>query len=246
LLADVWHRDSPQVRRHAVYNLIVVLAVMAVTVFSSVVSGVIVGIVLSSVIFVINMSRPLVRHAWFGDEIYSERIRSADDLAILQQTGPRRAVLQLEGALFFGNADDLSIRVKQLLENADIVLLDMRAVSDLDISGINVLRALRDKARERHRHLVFCNVKPMHATILGNAIGFEPGSPPLLRGALATKQSSSCCLAPGLLRGACHRARIRATRWLAMTGLMLQTATELRSPAMNPGTSSSVIGLAKK
>jgi hypothetical protein len=25
-------------------------------------------------------------------------------------------------------------------------------------------------------------------------------------------------LAPGLLRGACHRARIRATRWLAMTG----------------------------
>src|SRR5438128_9729703 len=23
---------------------------------------------------------------------------------------------------------------------------------------------------------------------------------------------------PGLLRGACHRARIRATRWLAMTG----------------------------
>ena len=25
-------------------------------------------------------------------------------------------------------------------------------------------------------------------------------------------------VAPGLLRGACHRARIRATRWLAMTG----------------------------
>jgi hypothetical protein len=33
----------------------------------------------------------------------------------------------------------------------------------------------------------------------------------------ATKQSSPCSAAPGLLRGACHRARIRATRWLAMT-----------------------------
>jgi len=42
---------------------------------------------------------------------------------------------------------------------------------------------------------------------------------PSLRGALATKQSSfSFRFNDGLLRGACHRARIRATRWLAMTG----------------------------
>src|SRR5258708_23822908 len=30
----------------------------------------------------------------------------------------------------------------------------------------------------------------------------------------------------GLLRGACHRARIRATRWLAMTGLAVDALTE--------------------
>jgi hypothetical protein len=29
----------------------------------------------------------------------------------------------------------------------------------------------------------------------------------------------SFLLRDGLLRGACHRARVRATRWLAMTGL---------------------------
>jgi hypothetical protein len=33
----------------------------------------------------------------------------------------------------------------------------------------------------------------------------------------ATKQSNLPLLLHGLLRGACHRARIRATRWLAMT-----------------------------
>jgi len=33
----------------------------------------------------------------------------------------------------------------------------------------------------------------------------------------ATKQSTLALLRHGLLRGACHRARIRATRWLAMT-----------------------------
>jgi hypothetical protein len=38
-----------------------------------------------------------------------------------------------------------------------------------------------------------------------------------LRGAQATKQSTLLG-GHGLLRRACHRARIRATRWLAMTG----------------------------
>src|SRR5712692_10630141 len=33
----------------------------------------------------------------------------------------------------------------------------------------------------------------------------------------ATKQSIAVIHCAGLLRGACHRARIRATRWLAMT-----------------------------
>jgi hypothetical protein len=34
----------------------------------------------------------------------------------------------------------------------------------------------------------------------------------------------------GLLRGACHRARIRATRWLAMSGLLLQLPEQVSPP----------------
>src|SRR5436853_4282538 len=40
----------------------------------------------------------------------------------------------------------------------------------------------------------------------------------LRTGAKATKQSTVSSVRDGLLRGACHRARIRATRWLAMMG----------------------------
>ena len=173
LLSDVFRNASALVRRHAFYNLIVVISVMAATVFSSIVSGEIVGIILSSVIFVINMSRPLVRRAYFGHELFSKRLRSSSDLSILQDTGPRRAILQLEGALFFGNADSLSARVKALFETADVVLLDMRGISDIDISGINALKGLRDKARERGQHLMFCHVRPVHATIIANAMGDE-------------------------------------------------------------------------
>src|ERR1700722_10798985 len=42
--------------------------------------------------------------------------------------------------------------------------------------------------------------------------------PSLVVIASAAKQSTLAFLSPhGLLRGACHRARMRATRWLAMT-----------------------------
>src|SRR5258708_28201595 len=43
---------------------------------------------------------------------------------------------------------------------------------------------------------------------------------PVIARSEATKQSTlSFLLLYGLLRGACHRARIRATRWIAMTSL---------------------------
>jgi hypothetical protein len=40
--------------------------------------------------------------------------------------------------------------------------------------------------------------------------------------ASAAKQSMLSLRLYGLLRGACHRARIRATRWLAMTALLFE------------------------
>src|ERR1700704_1982259 len=49
-------------------------------------------------------------------------------------------------------------------------------------------------------------------------------SPSFFLGALATKQSILSLLCQnGLLRGACHRARIRATRWLAMTLIIVRS-----------------------
>lgn len=179
LLGDVFGKRPKVVRRHAIYNLVIVAAVMSVTVFSSVVSGVIVGIVLSCIIFVINMSRPLVRRAYFGHELFSKRIRSSNDVMLLQNTGPHRAILQLEGALFFGNADSLSLRIKELFETAESVTLDMRGISDIDISGVNALKALRERAQSMGRNLIFCNVKPLHATIIADAIGTDPKSPPI-------------------------------------------------------------------
>ena len=79
----------------------------------------------------------------------------------------------------------------------------------------------------REREGVFCR----RMSTVRNLKLIPPAS---LQGALATKQSicQPVPLCNGLLRGACHRARIRATRWLAMAliGLKPYSYFRTRSP----------------
>jgi len=147
-------------RRRSIYDLIVVLIVMGITVFYSVIAGVIVGCVLAGIIFVMNMSRPIVRRTLFGTEIQSKRLRPTKDVEILRGTGSTRSVLQLEGVLFFGNADDLSAQIKSLFQSTDMITLDLRGVNDIDVSGANILANLVSKSRELKKFLLFCHVPP--------------------------------------------------------------------------------------
>jgi sulfate permease, SulP family len=167
ILAEVRRATSPVNRQRAIYDLAVVFIVMGFTIFYSVLAGVIAGCLLAGMIFVVNMSRPMVRRTFSGAEMQSKRIRPARDVAILRETGPQRAVLQLEGVLFFGNADDLSATIRQIFNEADMIALDLRGVSDIDVSGATILENVMAKSRGWKKDLLLCEVPAAH----GNAIG---------------------------------------------------------------------------
>jgi CRP-like cAMP-binding protein/anti-anti-sigma regulatory factor len=166
LLGQVLRKNSPLGRRRVVYDLLVVAVVMAVTAATTVIMGVLAGVLMSGIIFVINMSRPVVRRRILGDEYFSKRIRAAEDMEVLQRAGARRAVLQLEGVLFFGNAEDLAREVKDLFLRCDMVTLDLRAITDIDASGANILSTLVRRSRLHGKRLFFCNVPPMQYAVM--------------------------------------------------------------------------------
>ena len=66
------------------------------------------------------MSRPVIDRVLLGQQIQSKRIRPVKDVEILRETGSQRAVVLLHGVLFFGNAEDLSTKVRQLFLQADM------------------------------------------------------------------------------------------------------------------------------
>jgi hypothetical protein len=60
IVAEVRQAPSPAVRRRALYDFGVTVIVMCITVFYSVVAGVVTGVVLAGMIFIVNMSRPVI------------------------------------------------------------------------------------------------------------------------------------------------------------------------------------------
>jgi sulfate permease, SulP family len=131
------------------------------------VAGVLSGVALAGIIFIANMSRPIFRRIYRGNELSSKRVRPSDDTAILLACGARRAVLELQGVLFFGNADDLAERIGQLFDETDMITLDVRGITDIDISGAEVLTEIVASAGRRGKWLVFCNVPPDLARTIG-------------------------------------------------------------------------------
>ena len=168
IVLEVRQAASPAVRRRALADFGVIVIVMCITVFYSVVAGVVTGILLAGMIFIMNMSRPVIERVLLGHQIQSKRIRPVKDVEILRETGSQRAVVLLHGVLFFGNAEDLSTKVRQLFLQADMVTLDMRGVSDIDVSGANILANVASKSRAQKKSLLFCGVsEPLHGIVKG-------------------------------------------------------------------------------
>lgn len=153
-------------RRRAWFDLAVVGTVMGVTVAISVLPGVLAGVVVACVVFIANMARPIVRRRYSGDVVMSKRRRSAQDAAILGETGRRRVVLELHGVLFFGNADDLAETAAKEFANAETIILDCRGVTDVDVSGATILRNLFERSRRQRKRLILCNLPTAHAEMM--------------------------------------------------------------------------------
>ena len=73
------------------------------------------------------------------------------------------ALLELEGALFFGTADALRGRLQQLAPRADTVILDLRQVSEIDVTAARILHEMAEDWAQMGKPLVFAEW-PAHDT----------------------------------------------------------------------------------
>ena len=125
----------------------IVLAVAAIAVTLGLVAALGLGTLIAVVIMVGRLSRSLVRRVYRGAHIHSRRQRDPRSMEILARQGDRIAILELEGPIFFHSADHLESVVERLTaEGARYVVLDMKRVTEIDVTGARAVEHLVRRA----------------------------------------------------------------------------------------------------
>lgn len=122
------------------YDLLIILTVMIVALTLNLIVAVAVGILVSIFVFIAQMSRSIVRQIHRGSQISSKKQRFEKAIRILEKERDKIVVIELEGALFFGSADNLVDQIEKVIkEGGQYIVLDMKRINRIDSTGCQVL-----------------------------------------------------------------------------------------------------------
>jgi SulP family sulfate permease len=131
----LWPGTGPH-RARRLGDALVVATVTATAAALGLVAAVAAGVVLAVAIFVVAMSRSAIRRSLRNPTGRSRLRRPAQDAARLREEGDRIALVELEGAIFFGSAERVVGEVARLrADGAELVILDLGRVTRIDMSG---------------------------------------------------------------------------------------------------------------
>ena len=136
------------------FGVIAAVVVTALTVSLIAASGV--GILLAAVLFIREqIGGSIVRRKLLGNETFSKRVRTHEEMEILTAHGDRAAIIELQGSLFFGTADQLYLSLEPELKTRDFLILDMRRIQTVDVTAAHLLEQVKDMLAERNGFLIF-------------------------------------------------------------------------------------------
>ncbi len=143
-------------QRSTILDFVVIAAVVVTALTVSLIAASGVGIALAIMLFIREqIGGSIVRRKSYGNENFSKRVRTHAEMEILVQHGGRAVVIELQGSIFFGTADQLYTALEPELKTRDFVILDMRRVQTVDMTAAHVLDQIKDVLGERHGFLIF-------------------------------------------------------------------------------------------
>ena len=141
------------------FDFFVILAVIISAVGFSLLTAAGVGIAFAIVLFLREQIRSsVIRKKFFGNQMFSKKIRLSDEVAILEKRGHESIILQLQGQLFFGTTDQLLCELDPYLKQSKFILLDMRRVQSIDYTAVNMLKQILARITKRSGYLMFASV----------------------------------------------------------------------------------------
>lgn len=131
-------------------NCLILVTVLFFGLFYDLVIAICAGMVISIIIFVVQMSLKPIRRSYSGAQARSNKKRPLSQMQALTARGHRIMVLELEGALFFGSADAVAVRIESLaLEGARYCILDLKRITKIDTTAAHIIHQLQLRLRKK-------------------------------------------------------------------------------------------------
>lgn len=142
--------------RQTIIDFLVILAVVLVALFIGLIPASGTGIVLAVLLFTREQLKgSILRRKISGSESFSRRPRPESHVEILKAQGDQSVILELQGSLFFGTADQLYTILEPEIKSRKYVILDMHRVQTIDFTVAHVLEQFRDVMAEKNGFLVY-------------------------------------------------------------------------------------------
>ncbi len=142
-------------QRSTILDFGVIAAVIATALTVSLIAASGVGIVLAVVLFIREqIGGNVVRRKLYGNETFSKRVRTQEEMEILVERGSRAVVVELQGSIFFGTANQLYTALEPELKTRDYVILDLRRVQTIDVTAVHMLDQVKDMLSEHNGFLI--------------------------------------------------------------------------------------------
>jgi SulP family sulfate permease len=140
----------------------IIVGILLIVEFFGFLEGIGIGIVASVVIFVFRYSSiDIIKNKFDGRSYRSSKDRSITDQRLLDHHSDQLVILQLQGFIFFGTANSLYEKIKQLTTQAEkalrFVVLDLLLVQGIDSSAVKSFEKLARDLETKDIHLVIVN-----------------------------------------------------------------------------------------
>ena len=102
--------------------------------------------------------RSVIRRVYRGDRVRSSRLRTAQERELLDAEGVKSAVIEVQGALYFGTTEQLLRRIAELSETARYIIVDFKRVHLADSSACKLILRLAHSMRAGQTELLFAEI----------------------------------------------------------------------------------------
>jgi SulP family sulfate permease len=144
--------------KEAKLDIFIIIFVAVTTVSINLISAVLVGMIVAAILFISKIGRSVVRRHYFADNFRSRKMRPTAHIKELETKGRQISILQLQGPIFFGSAENLAEEIQRIAHHSNYIILDFKRVTEIDSTGSSILLRVDQTIAKEKKHILFSNL----------------------------------------------------------------------------------------